>query len=200
MFANFFLEILSNRLYYIDKMKNNKELLLFSFFLVFLSGCLVKRDILHDPHFYYDKENYTLIRVKPETREEDIQKYLKKKNKKLLHTRPSLPPADSSKIVKEYDIPPKPKRIVKPIYPTESRLKGYYGTVLLKLLIDSTGVVLLVKPAKTVNLRCLDRAGILLVESALKAAIQFEFYPAYENGKPIKVWVSFPVQFILHKN
>lgn len=168
--------------------------------LVFLTGCLVKRNIFHDPQFYYDKENYTLIRVNPETREEDIKGYFSWKNKKRTipiptptHTKP-----DTEKVDVAYDTPPKPKEIVKPVYPLKSKSKGYYGTVILKLLIDSTGIVILAKPIEIARFRNLDRGGILLVESALAAAIKSEFIPAYQDGKPTKVWVSFPVRFILH--
>ena len=83
----------------------------FFLIIILLSGCSVKRNVFHDPHFFYDKENYTIIRVNPETRDEDIAEYLKRKNEKKITPPPS--PSDTSKGIKEYDTPPKPKRIVK---------------------------------------------------------------------------------------
>jgi len=166
--------------------------------LIFLSGCLVKRNIFHDPHFYYDKENYTLIRVNPETREEDIEEYFNRKNKPSTPT--SLPNIEKDSL--ELWTPPKPKKIVRPDYPSEAKSMGYYGTVILKLLIDSTGVVLLAKPVSSfMQGKKLDRIETLLVKSALEAAIQTTFKPACDDkGKPVPVWVSFSVRFVLERN
>ena|GEM_PF-2881514 len=196
IFPNFLLAIFPNSFYYTDKMKNNKESHLFVIFLLFLSGCLVKRDILHDPHFYYDKKNYTLIRVNPETRDEDIKEYLNRKS--TVKTMSFSPPVERPKDLKGYDTPPKPKKIIKPIYPREALYEGYHGTLVLKMLLDSTGNVLIAMPIDIEKTKNLDRGGILLVESALEALMKSEFEPAIHNGKPVRVWVSFPVRFILN--
>ena len=46
--------------------------------IAILLSCSPKRttNVFTDPHFYYDKESYTIIRVNPETREKDIEEYL----------------------------------------------------------------------------------------------------------------------------
>ncbi|MBA7598783.1 hypothetical protein ES703_05805 [subsurface metagenome] len=187
--------------------------------IILLSGCSVKRNVFHNPHFFYDDKNYTIIRVNPETRNEDIAEYLKRKNEKKITPPPS--PSDTSKGIKAYDTPPKPKRIVKPVYPSEVKSIGYQGTVILQFLIDSTGVVkkakaltflthenyYIISKNKTKYQKLLKQAREtkrefneieeLLAKSALAAAIQTEFMPAYHEGKPVPVWVSFPVSFIL---
>ena len=164
--------------------------------LIFLSGCLVKRHIFHDPHFFYDKDNYTLIRVNPETRDEEIKRYNEGLKKTIVAYIPPKPDLDSI----SYDTPPRPKKIVKPVYSLEAKSMGYYGTVILKLLIDSTGVVCVAKPIFSNRIRKLDRIETKLVESVLIAAIQSEFIPAYHGEKPVPVWVSFPVRFVLEGN
>ena len=35
-------------------------------------------------------------------------------------------------------------------------------------------------------------------EAAISGAQDCKFRPAFQNGKPVKVWVSFPYKFILH--
>ena len=190
--------------------------------IILLSGCSVKRNVFHDPHFFYDKENYTIIRVNPETREKDIKAYYNRKFKsKSKKTIPPPSPPDTSKGIKAYYTPPKPKRIVKPVYPSEVKSIGYQGTVILQFLIDSTGVVKkaialtflthenyyiisqnktkyqkLIKQARETK-REFNEIEELLVKSSLAAAIKTEFVPAFQKGKPVPVWVSFPVSFIL---
>lgn len=175
--------------------------------MLLLSGCfppkktseLGKKTIFDDPHFYFDRENFTLIRVNPERREEEIKEYLTRKDTaKTMRISPynEKPKPDTT----SYDAPPKPKKIVKPVYPRESLREKYHGTVFIKMLIDSTGIVLLAKPLDTEKTKHLGEGGKLLVKSALKAMIQSEFEPAIKNGKPVRVWVLFPVQFVIRNS
>ncbi len=186
--------------------------------LIFLSGCLVKRNVFHDPQFYYDKENYTLKRITPKIEQEDISEHLDEKSE--IKIMPIQTPHDSIKSIKEYDIPPKPKKFVKVKYPDKAGKCGYQGVVLLELLINKTGIV---KKAITIAFlsheefyrieqdkknaipelikkglkRRFNEIEESLVKSALEAAIKTEFTPAYQKGKPVYVWVSFPVRFVL---
>ncbi len=199
---------------------NRKVIGLIYVAMLLLSGCLPvkktsglgKKTVFDDPHFYYDKENYTLIRVNPETREEDIEKYLSKKStvktmslsppvERLKHTveRPKHT-VERPKHIEGYDTPPKPKHIIRPIYPRKSLNEAWHGAVVLKMLIDSTGNVIIAKPIDIEKIRHLDKGGVLMVESALTALMKSEFEPAIHNGKPVRVWVTFPVRFVPNKD
>ncbi len=192
----------------------------FFLIIILLSGCSVKRNVFHDPHFFYDKENYTIIRVNPETRDEVIKRYYEGLKKTIVGYIPPKPDLHSI----PYDTPPRPKKIVRPNYPDDAKKMGCQGLIILQLLVDSTGIV---KKALTLNflsykeypevfqnrihyLKIPKNSQItdnkfnefeeLLIEASLEAAIQTEFEPAYKKGNPAKVWVSFPVHFILKKD
>jgi hypothetical protein len=160
--------------------------------LILLFGCAKKQNVFLDPHFYYNKENYTFIRVNPETRDEDIKKYLERLQKTIFKYVAPKPKLDT---FTEYELPPRPKKIVVPKYPEDLKKQGYSGKVILKLLIDEHGLVILAKPSR--GGQKLDKIGILFIKAALESAIQTEFYPARIKGKPVKVWVSYPIRFIL---
>jgi hypothetical protein len=177
----------------------NAKYVAFGFFIIlFFEGCL-KKDVFHDPSFYYDEETLTLYRINPETgKGYKVDDFILGKDKKNDKISTSL--SDSLEDNKKFDKPPRPKKIVTPVYPKESKKKGYQGTILLKLLINREGFVLLAQPENVERLKGQNRGVMLLVESALKAAIKTEFYPAIAEGKPLPVWVSFPVEFILKNN
>ena len=103
---------------------------------------------------------------------------------------PVQPEAETPEFV-AYDTPPRPKRIVKPAYPEIAKKAGIEGTVILQLLVDVNGKVLKVKVLKRLA-RDLD-------EAAVKAAYATTFYPAKQRDKPVKVWVSYPIKFILEE-
>jgi len=187
--------------------------ILFSLILIFLTGCfppkktseLGKKTVFDDPRFFYDKEDYTLIRVNPETREEDINLYMSWKSEKFL--------SDSQEIQSFNDpnTPPPVRKFVKPYYPKEAKERGYQPTIILLLKVDSTGIVELARLVDyivkgAVVERKLEIVEESLVESSLEAAIQFEFIPQYfefpisynEEGKIEPVFISFPIRFVLH--
>lgn len=177
---------------------NAKYVALGFFIILFFDGCL-KKDVFHDPDFFYDDETLTLYRINPETGEgykgDDL---ILEKDEKNTEKSSSL--SDSLEGKKKYDTPPRHKKLVTPDYPKESKKKGYQGTILLRILINREGIVLLAKPENVKRLEGQSRGAMLLVESALKAAIKTEFYPALDvEGKPITVWMTFPVTFILKK-
>lgn len=167
---------------------------IFFLILVFLSGCLVKRDIFHDPHFFYDKEKYALIRVNPETREDDIAEYIMWISKDY---KPKL--GQSKKKLK-------PKKHIEPIYPTRAQKMGYKARITLLLKLNSTGVVeiarLLDYFANSRKLeRKLDEIEELLVKSTLESAINTEFYLRYnEEGNPEYGYMYYTIDFVLENN
>lgn len=169
--------------------------------ITLLSSCSPKRttevkalpeqNVFNNPHFYYDEENYTLIRVNPETRNEDIKRYNERTEKTIFK---HIAPKPDTLI--EYDLPPWPKKVFPPKYPEYLKKEGYSGQVILKLLIDENGIVILARPFS--GGQKLDKIGILLIKAALESAIQTEFYPACQKGEPVKVWVTYPIRFVLY--
>ncbi len=101
---------------------------------------------------------------------------------------PIEPEAETPEFV-AYDTPPRPKNFVRPSYPNIARTAGIEGTVILQLLVDTNGKVLEAKVLKKLHPE-LDRA-------ALDAAYKTSFYPAKQRDKPVKVWVSYPIRFVL---
>jgi TonB family protein len=78
---------------------------------------------------------------------------------------------------------------VKPIYPRLAQQAGIEGVVFVSVLIDTTGVVIDVKIAKSSG----TNAG--LEEAAVDAAWKNTFTPALQCGKPIRVWATFDFRF-----
>jgi len=102
---------------------------------------------------------------------------------------PPPPPPMADEFV-AYDTAPKLIKLVKPKYPDIARKAGIEGMVILKILVDVDGKVIDVRVLKSLgNVGC--------DEAAVKAAKQCLFEPALQRDKPVKVWVSYQVRFIL---
>ena len=103
---------------------------------------------------------------------------------------PIQPEAETPEFV-AYDTPPRPKAIEKPHYPSIAKTAGIEGTVILQLLVETNGKVLKAKVLKSLHPE-LDKA-------AVDAAYRTTFYPAKQRDKPVKVWVSYPIRFVLEE-
>ena len=79
----------------------------------------------------------------------------------------------------------------KPEYPRLARQAQLEGRVYLRVLVKKDGSVGDAIIEKTSGITSLD-------DAALKAVFGCKFKPAIQNGRPVKVWVSFPYEFILH--
>lgn len=82
-----------------------------------------------------------------------------------------------------------------PSMPKKARDNNVSGMVYVRVLVHGSGVI-----SKVVVLRTSDphwQWGIN--ESAVEAAGKCRFKPATRENKPVKVWVSFPYQFIVTK-
>ena len=84
---------------------------------------------------------------------------------------------------------PEPVKEVVPEYPEVARKAGIEGHVTVYVLIDRNGRV--------------EQVGKVLGpevfhEAARAAAAQWEFTPAIQNDKPVRVWVSLPFKFQLN--
>lgn len=102
------------------------------------------------------------------------------------------PPPDLSRYVyipHEVAPQPKPGFFVQPKYPEIAKQAGIEGRVILHLFINTEGNVLKVLVAKSLE-ESLDK-------SAMEAAYKWKFYPALQRDKPVAVWASRVVTFIL---
>lgn len=78
----------------------------------------------------------------------------------------------------------------KPDYPRLAEQAGLEGLVWIKALVGSKGNVRDAVVYKSSGTPALD-------EAALKAAPKCKFKPAIQNGRPVAMWVTYKVDFIL---
>jgi TonB family protein len=96
----------------------------------------------------------------------------------------------STYMMSEVDQPPKVLKAFPPRYPGELKMQNIQGRVVLNIIIDETG-----KPEQ-IGIESLTHRGF--AEAAIAAGKQYEFRPAYYQGKPVKVIVKLPVVFELN--
>jgi len=77
-----------------------------------------------------------------------------------------------------------------PVYPRLAKQAGITGTVTVKALVNEEGNVIKAIIYKSSGTTSLD-------EAAVKAAYKNNFKPGIQNGRPIKVWVTYDVEFKL---
>lgn len=88
--------------------------------------------------------------------------------------------------VMDYDQAPRPIKITKPQYPQEAFVKKIEGTVIVEILIDSTGAVVRARVIQSIP--ALDAA-------ALQTVREWRFAPAIKNGRPVATIAQAPVTF-----
>jgi TonB family protein len=88
-----------------------------------------------------------------------------------------------------YDKEPQIVKKVEPTYPERAKRTRLEGKVIVKLWIDKDG--------KVKRAVVLKSDAEIFNESAIEAAKQFVFTPAYLNNEPVAVWVSYPFRFQL---
>lgn len=93
-------------------------------------------------------------------------------------------------ILEIWKVEEKPKLIrqIAPVFPAAARKAGIQGAVFVKVLVGTDGKV---KHAEVV------KGHEIFHESALEAARGFVFMPAMQNERPVKVWVTIPIEFRL---
>ena len=87
------------------------------------------------------------------------------------------------------DKQPVPTYRVNPVYPDSARRAGLEGTVWLKALVDTDGMV-----KKAVVVRSDNR---IFDDAARQALLQWRFIPAILHGKFVRVWAMVPFHFKL---
>lgn len=80
---------------------------------------------------------------------------------------------------------------VPPVYPATAKVLGQQGTVFIHLLVDKDGSVMRVSVAKTSGYPLLDSA-------AVQCGHEWQFSAAVQNHKPVRIWISAPVRFVLN--
>lgn len=78
----------------------------------------------------------------------------------------------------------------KPEYPRFERQLGIEGTVWIAVAVDIDGSVANARVYKSSGRESFDKA-------ALTVAYDNKFRPAIQNGNPIKIWISYQVEFVL---
>ena len=103
-------------------------------------------------------------------------------------SQPSRPSPDEFVAVDEMPISIKQAT---PVYPESERTSGVEGTVWVKALVNTQGLIDTVIIAKGVE------GHPEFSKSAIEAAKQSTFKPAVNNGKPVAVWITWAVKFQL---
>ncbi|MDF1543802.1 MAG: TonB family protein [bacterium] len=77
-------------------------------------------------------------------------------------------------------------------YPRLAKQAGLEGVVWVKALVDESGKVMKAIVGKSSGVTSLD-------EAAVQAAFKCTYKPGIQNGRPIKVWVTYKVEYNLTK-
>ncbi len=89
------------------------------------------------------------------------------------------------------EVPARVLSAVPPAYPATAKVLGQQGTVFIHLLVDKDGSVMRVSVAKTSGYPLLDSA-------AVQCGHEWKFSAAVQNHKPVRIWISAPVRFVLN--
>ena len=100
------------------------------------------------------------------------------------------PPEDPEEIFEFFAVSEKPVLIkrVAPVYSELAQRANIEGTVTVKVLINTKGIV-----EKTEILKSIP----MLDQAAVDAAMQCQFTPAKQRDKFVKVWMAIPFKFYL---
>jgi len=86
--------------------------------------------------------------------------------------------------------PPRPVSMPEPEFSEDARRAKYQGTVLLWLIVDTSGQVL--------DVRITTPLGMGLDEKAVEAVRKWQFEPAKKNGEPVPVQIAIETDFHLY--
>ena len=103
---------------------------------------------------------------------------------------PPPPPSGPKVAFIPYDLAPRAKTAIKPIYPEIAQEAGIEGVVVVQAFIDERGRV-----KETLILKGVPNTG--LDEAAMDAIRKTKFHPAEQRERPVAVWISIQVNFRL---
>jgi len=101
---------------------------------------------------------------------------------------PEYPAPDSLVIC---ELPPEMIYSHQPDYPRLALTAGLEGAVWIKALVDIDGSV------RDAMIFISSKANAGFDQEALKAAYKCKYKPGIQNGRPVPVWVSYKVEFVL---
>lgn len=126
------------------------------------------------------------ITIAPTTFEENpVDRLPAPPEKAWLGENPTFTPYTVAPTLKD---PKRAARIVERYYPGTLKDAGVGGRVVVWAFIDEAGKVLNTKVNTSSGYDDLDRA-------AMKAALEFEFNPAFNRDIRVQVWVALPIRF-----
>ncbi len=99
------------------------------------------------------------------------------------------PPDDEPETFLPYSEAPVLVKSVLPVYPPLARRAGASGTVFLKIFVNDKGRVEKAEVIKSIP---------MLDQAAIDAVRRFVFKPAMQRDRPVGVWISIPVRFVLN--
>lgn len=99
------------------------------------------------------------------------------------------PPPVTSDVVLDYDSPPRPLRLTRPVYPPLAFAQKREGTVTLALVIDAKGRVRSARVATS---------SPPFDDAALECAVQWRFTPARKGGRPVTTTALAPIVFRIY--
>ena len=97
----------------------------------------------------------------------------------------------SALTLKEVDKRPRPVRQFEPRYPFDAQQKGIEGRIIIKLVVDSTGMP---KEPEIDEVEPKEVEGVF-DEAALACIMKFKFSPAMKGGKSVNCIVRVPFTF-----
>jgi protein TonB len=75
-------------------------------------------------------------------------------------------------------------------YPEIARRAGVEGLVILFVQVDVDGAI--------ANTKVMKKEGLdIFVDAAIKAVKSVKWKPAMQRDRPVKVWASVPIEFVL---
>jgi TonB family protein len=164
------------------------------------------RSFILSPHYAVERaassmDLVILEDVKPDTRKADLKKTLFQVNSKRSKFQAKEEEIQEAGQIREtVSIPPEKGAFTKakadylknpaPRYPNLARLRGWEGTVLLRVLVGKNGGVTKMEVITSSGYIVLDRA-------ASKAVRRWQFLPARVGNLKFSSWVDIPVQFVL---
>lgn len=80
----------------------------------------------------------------------------------------------------------------KPIYPEMAKIAGITGKIFVSVLIAEDG-----RPVKAKVMKRIPADCTLFDAVSIKSVMESKYYPAMQNGSPIKVWFTVPIRFQL---
>lgn len=101
----------------------------------------------------------------------------------------ALPPATHEAMAERVpDVPAKPVKYVTPKYPRELNNRGIRGRVVVRFVVDTKG--------RVQNPEVLKSDHAAFERPALEAIRGWRFSPAIQDGKPVKMRVQVPLEFL----